>query len=148
MSNYYPPVGFHFKVEVPDLSSNGDDVRFTEVSGLSVEMKTEEVPEGGENRFAQKYPGGVRYTEVILKRGLLIRSDLTDWIEQCINNFDIQPKEIFIKLLNENHEPLITWHLINAYPTKWSVSDFNSSNNAVVVESLQIYYQYFTVNKT
>lgn len=148
MSNYYPPVGFHFKVEVPDLSSNGDDVRFTEVSGLSVEMKTEEVPEGGENRFAQKYPGGVRYTEVTLKRGLLIRSDLTDWIEQCINNFDIQPKEMFIKLLNENHEPLITWHLINAYPTKWSVSDFNSSNNAVVVESLQLYYQYFTVNKS
>ena len=148
MSNYYPPVGFHFKVEVPDLSSNGDDVRFTEVSGLSVEMKTEEVPEGGENRFAQKYPGGVRYAEVILKRGLLIRSDLTDWIEQCINNFNIQPKEMFIKLLNENHEPLITWHLINAYPTKWSVSDFNSSSNAVVVESLQLYYQYFTVNKS
>jgi len=148
MSNYYPPVGFHFKVEVPDLSSNGDDVRFTEVSGLAVEMKTEEVPEGGENRFAQKYPGGVRYTELTLKRGLLIQSELTDWIDRCVNNFDIQPKEMFIKLLNENHEPLITWHLINAYPTKWSVSDFNSSNNAVVVESLQLYYQYFTIDKS
>ena len=148
MSNYYPPVGFHFKVEVPDLSSNGDDVRFTEVSGLSVEMKTEEVPEGGENRFAQKYPGGVRYTEITLKRGLLIRSKLTDWVDRCINNLDIQPKEMFIKLLNENHEPLITWHVINAYPVKWSVSDFNSSNNTVVVESLQLYYQYFTVNKS
>jgi phage tail-like protein len=54
---------------------------------------------------------------------------------------------MFIKLLNENHEPLITWHLINVYPTKWSVSDFNSSNNAVVVESLQLYYQYFTIVK-
>ncbi|MEI7829427.1 MAG: phage tail protein [Prolixibacteraceae bacterium] len=147
MSNYYPPVGFHFKVEVPALSSNGDDVRFTEVSGLSVEMKTEEVPEGGENRFAQKYPGGVRYTDITLKRGLLIQSELTDWIDRCINSFDIQPKEIFIKLLNENHDPLITWHLINAYPTKWSVSDLNSSNNAVVVESLQLTYQYFTVDK-
>ena len=147
MSNYYPPVGFHFKVEVPALSSNGDDVRFTEVSGLSVEMKTEEVPEGGENRFAQKYPAGVRYTDITLKRGLLIQSELTDWIDRCINSFDIQPKEIFIKLLNENHDPLITWHLINAYPTKWSVSDLNSSNNAVVVESLQLTYQYFTVDK-
>lgn len=147
MGNYYPPVGFHFKVEVPDLSTNGDDVRFTEITGLSVEMKTEEVAEGGENRFAQKYPGGVRYPELTLKRGLLVRSELTDWIDRCINNLDIQPKEMFIKLLNENHEPLITWHLINVYPTKWSVSDFNSSNNAVVVESLQLYYQYFTIVK-
>lgn len=147
MSNYYPPVGFHFKVEVPDLSPNGDDVRFTEVSGLSVEIKAEEVAEGGENRFVQKYPGGVRYSELILKRGLLVRSAITDWIDRCISDLKIQPKDVFVKLLNEKHEPLITWHLVNAYPTKWSVSDFNSTNNAVVIESLQLYYQYFTVDK-
>ena len=46
MPNYYPPVGFHFKVEVLDLPANDDDVRFTEVSGLSVEMGVEDVPEG------------------------------------------------------------------------------------------------------
>ena len=55
MANYYPPVSFHFKVEVLGLSPISNDVRFTEVSGLSVEMGTEEVPEGGENRFIQKY---------------------------------------------------------------------------------------------
>jgi phage tail-like protein len=145
MSSYYPPAGFHFLVEVPDFSSNGDDIRFTEVSGLSVEMKTEEIAEGGENRFAQKYPGGVRFTELTLKRGLLVNSKFSEWVNECINDFKIQPREMFIKLLNENHEPLITWHLINAYPVKWSVSDFNSTNNAFVVESLQLYYQYFTI---
>jgi phage tail-like protein len=147
MSRYYPPVGFHFLVEVPDFSSSGDDVRFTEVSGLSVEIKTEEIAEGGENRFVQKYPGGVHFTELTLKRGLLVNSRFSGWVQDCINDFNIQPREMFIKLLNENHEPLITWHLINAYPVKWSVSDFNSTNNAYVVESLQIYYQYFTVVK-
>jgi hypothetical protein len=50
---YYPPVGFHFKVEVQDLPAKEDDVKFTEVSGLSVEMGTEEIAEGGENRFIQ-----------------------------------------------------------------------------------------------
>ena len=49
---YYPPVGFHFKVEVIDLADAlDDDVRVSEVSGLSVESASEEVPEGGENRF-------------------------------------------------------------------------------------------------
>ena len=44
--------------------------RFTEVSGLSVEMGTEEFVEGGENRFIQKYPTRAKYPELVLKRGL------------------------------------------------------------------------------
>jgi len=35
---------------------------------------------------------------------------------------------------------------VNAYPTKWSVADLNASGNAVAVETLQMFYQYFTVN--
>lgn len=147
MSNYYPPVGFHFRVEVLGLSPNGNDARFTEVSGLTVEIGTEEVAEGGENRFVQKFPTRAKFTELTLKRGLLVNSGITDWINRTISNFDIQPKNVDVQLLNENHEPLITWHLINAYPTKWSVSDFNSTNSSVVVESLQLYYQYFTIDK-
>lgn len=148
MANYYPPVGFHFKVEVLGVSPNDLDTRFAEVSGLSVETALEDVPEGGENRFIQKYPTQTRYTELILKRGLLTNSSITDWIRRSLEEMDIQPKNVDIKLLNNAHEPLITWHLVNAYPTKWSVSDFNATNNAIVVESLQFYYQYFTIDKS
>lgn len=148
MSNYYPPVGFHFKVEVLGLPPNDHDVRFTEVSGLSAELATEEIAEGGENRFLQKYPTRTKYPELVLKRGLLLNSEILNWIRQCIEDFQIQPKHIDVKLLNENHQPLITWHLANAYPTKWSVSDFNATGNAVVIESLQFFYQYFTVDQS
>lgn len=149
MANYYPPVGFHFKVEVLGLSSPNDlDVRFTEVAGLSVEMGTEEVAEGGENRFIQKYPTRIKYPELMLKRGLLLNSAIWDWVRQCIEDYAISPKNVDIKLLNEAHDPLVTWHVVGAYPTKWSVSDFNASNNAVVIESLQMFYRYFTVDKS
>lgn len=147
MANYYPPVGFHFKVEVQNLPANDNDVRFTEVSGLSVEMGTEEIAEGGENRFIQKYPTRTKYPELVLKRGLLVNSEILTWIRQCLEYYKIQPKNIFIKLLNEEHQPLLTWNVVNAYPTKWSVSDLNASNNAVVIESLQLFYQYFTLVK-
>jgi phage tail-like protein len=68
-------------------------------------------------------------------------------VRECIEEFAIEPKNIDVKLLNEEHQPLLTWHLVNAYPTKWSVSDMNASNNAVMVESLQFFYQYFTLDK-
>jgi phage tail-like protein len=146
---YYPPVAFHFKVEVLGLPTTvDDDVRFSEVGGLAVEMATEEVPEGGENRFVQKYPTRVKYPELVLKRGLLPKgSAVRDWIQRCIVDQQITTQTVDVKLLNENHQPLFTWHLANAYPTKWSVSDLNATANAVVIETLQLFYQYFTVDE-
>src|SRR5215510_3345146 len=113
MASYYPPVGFHFKVEVFDLPPNDFDVCFTDVSGLSVEMGTEEIAEGGENRFSQKFPTRAKYPELILKRGLLTDSAVVKWIFKCIDNLEIEPKNIDVKLLNEDQNPLITWHVVN-----------------------------------
>ena len=147
MPNYYPPVSFHFRVEVIGLST-GNDVRFTEVGGLSFEVATEEVAEGGENRFLQKYPGRVRYPELVLKRGLLVKSKVFDWILDCIARDQIEPKNVDVMLLNESHQPLMTWHVKNAFPTKWVVGDLNASSNTVVVETLQLFYQSFTVDRS
>lgn len=147
MPPYYPPVSFHFKVEVIGLSGE-NDTRFTDVAGLSVEVGTEELAEGGENRFIQKYPGRVKYPELVLKRGLLVKSQVFTWIRDCLDRDQLKPKNVDVKLLNAEHEPLITWHLVNAYPTKWAVSDLNSTGNTVVVETLQLYYQFFTVDKS
>ncbi|WP_310601233.1 phage tail protein [Desulfobulbus sp.] len=147
MANYYPPVSFHFLVEVLGFTANRHDVRFTEVSGLAVDLETEECIEGGENRFVQKYPTRAKYQELVLKRGLLVDSEVTGWIRACIEDLAIAPKNVDIKLLNDEHQPLITWHLVNAYPTKWSVSDFNAASNTVSIETMQLFYQYFTVDR-
>lgn len=130
------------------LPANDHDARFTEVSGLAVELVTEEVAEGGENRFVQKYPTRAKYPELVLKRGLLLNSEILNWVRECIENLKIRPKNIVIKLLNEDHQPLLTWHVVNAYPIKWSVSDLNATNNAVVIESIQFFYQYFTLDRS
>lgn len=148
MPAYYPPVGFHFRVDFLDAGANADDIRFTEVGGLSVEVGTEEVAEGGENRFIQRYPTRTKYPDLVLKRGMLIKSGLMDWIRQCIDEQRIEPKNVDVKLLNEKHEPLITWHVIKAYPTKWMGSDLSATNNAVIIETLQLAYQYFTVDRS
>lgn len=144
MASYYPPVGFHFKIEILGFSDDSE-MRFSEASGLSVEVGTEEVAEGGENRFIQKYPTRTKFPELVLKRGLLVGSDVQTWISECIEDKSITLHDIDVKLLNDAHEPLMTWHLVNAYPTKWGVSDLNALNSALVIENLQFYYQYFTI---
>ncbi len=145
MASYYPPVGFHFKVEFQDLENKIqiNDYQFQSVSGLSVDLETEEIAEGGENRFKHKIPVRTKYPNLVLKRGLLIDSELIEWCRNAIENFEIKPINLTVMLLNEKHEALLTWSITHAYPVKWVVEDFNAAENKLVIESLELTYNYF-----
>ena len=145
MPGYYPPVGFHFRVEFLDIESNDNDIRFQEVSGLSSELTVEEVVEGGENRFTHRLPGRAKYSNLILKRGLLTDSGLITWCKNAIEIFDFTPATVNVTLLNEEHLPLSdTYSFIRAWPVKWSVSNFKAQENALTIETLELAYNYFT----
>ena len=143
MADYYPPVGFHFKVVFGGFDDDLD-VRFQEVAGLSAEVGLETLEEGGENRFTHNLPSRTKFTNLVLKRGLVADSGLVTWIRDAVENLDFKPVNLTVSLLNRNHEPLTTWNLVNAYPVKWSVGDFKAQENALAVETLEIAYHYFT----
>src|SRR4051812_26006561 len=100
----YPPVSFHFKVQFSDLPGDAD-ARFQEVAGLSRELGTEEVVEGGQNAFTHKLPARARSGNLVLKRGLPLSSELRDWCERAIGQLEITPKDVSVHLLNEEHDP-------------------------------------------
>ena len=142
---YYPPVGFHFKVEFVGIG-NDNDMRFQSVAGLTMEYDTESFKEGGENRFEHKLPLRTKYPDLSLKRGMLTDSKVIEWCLDALQNRDFKPAQINVMLLNEEHQPLKTWNVYNAWPKKWSVSDFNAQDNSIVIETLELSYNYFTVN--
>lgn len=142
---YYPPVGFHFKVEFVNIG-NDNDIRFQSVSGLNVEYDVESIKEGGENRFEHKLPVRSKYPDLALKRGMLVDSKVIQWCLDAFQKRSIQPAEINIMLLNEQHTPIRTWHVHRAWPRKWTISDFNAQENSIVVETLELSYTYFTLN--
>ncbi len=146
MAPYTPPLGFHFRVEF-NLEDAGDaDIRFREVSGLSMELEEETFSEGGENRFSHKLPVRGRYPDLVLKRGLLTSTGVRAWIEDAVQNLVIQPTTVWVTLLNDEHEPLQTYTVTGAWPKKWAVSDFSAENSDVVVETLELAYQTFRVD--
>ena len=146
MAVYYPPTGFHFRVDFSLPEGDPGEIRFREVSGLTMELEEETITEGGENRFTQKLPVRARYPDLVLKRGLLTSSELRKWCEAAIQRLEIRPANVLIALLNEQHEPLQTYTVINAWPKKWSISDFNAESSDIVVESLELAYQYFKID--
>ena len=141
---YYPPVGFHFKVEFVGIG-NDNDIRFQAVSCLTIEYDTESFKEGGENRFEHKLPVRTKYADVSLKRGMLTDSKVIEWCMKAFENREFQLATVNISLLNEKHEAIKRWEVIEAWPKKWSVSDLNAQENGIVVETLDLAYKYFKV---
>ena len=143
MHSPYPPVGFHFRVNFPSLSSEVGDTHFQSVSGLNVEIETEDFKEGGENRFVHHLPKSTKYGPIQLKRGMAHSSELINWCFNAFEHFEFQPLDLVISLLNEKQEPLKSWNVKHAIPVKWSISDFNAEENAIVIESLELKIHYF-----
>lgn len=141
----YPPVGFHFLVKFSLAGLGQKDSRFQEVSGLSAALGTEELQEGGENRFVHRLPTLPKYGNLVLKRGLLVDSGLIQWCRDAIENFSFEPTTIDVTLLNEQHQPLgSVYSFVRAWPVKWSISDFKAQENGLVIETLELSYSHFT----
>ena len=137
-----PPVVFHFRVEF-GVSSEDQDNRFQEVTGLSAEVSTEEFREGGLNEYAHRIPTGAKYGNLVMKRGFIKDSEVATWFKNAVENFTFEPKDLMVVLLNEEHQPLASWTFLRAYPVKWSLSDFKAQENALAIESLELAYSRF-----
>ncbi len=145
--DYFPPSAFYFTVKVDGLSSESDSA-FLEVSGLEVSIETEEIQEGGV-LHPYRVPKKVKYSNtVVLKRGLVVNTNLINWCKEAMqDSFVIKTRDVSISLDSEEGEPLMTWNLKKAYPVKWSVAPFNAQQNAIVIETLELVYQSFTIDK-
>ena len=145
MTDYYPPWGFYYKVEF-GISKDKNDVRFQSVSGLSVECDYESLKEGGENRFEHKLPVRTKYADMVLKRGMLTDSGVIKWFVEAFRDRKFKPADINVILMNEKSEPLRTWNVVHAIPKKWTISDLNANESSLVIETLELSYQYFTIS--
>jgi len=144
MVDYYPPLSFYYKVEF-GISKDKNDVRFQSVSGLSVEYDFESFKEGGENRFEHKLPVRTKYADMVLKRGMVTGSEVINWFLKAFRDREFSPTDINVILMNEKGEPLRTWKVAHAIPKKWLVSDLNANESAIVIETMELTYRYFTI---
>lgn len=139
---YYPPAGFYFQVSIPPYNG-ANEGSFQEVSGLSVTMTPLEVKEGGNNSYALRLPQRPKYSNVVLKRGLLVGSGLTNWVQQTLLYFTFTPTFVVIDLKSSDNSIVTTWTLYNAYPVAMKVSELKAQENSIVIETLELTYDYF-----
>jgi phage tail-like protein len=136
------PVAFSFLVKVTGVSGTYEG-SFQEVTGLNAKIGLEELKEGGENRFVHRLPTPPKYDNLVLKRGMVLNSELITWAKDAIENFNFTTKSVLVSLLDENLKPLATWSYVNAYPVAIKISDLKAQDNSIACESIELAYDYF-----
>lgn len=140
-----PPAAFAFSVSIGS-SQGGPDAGFQEVSGLSAELETEAVAEGGENRFVHQLPKAMKYPRLTLQRGVAPASSaLVAWCKEVLEGAlakPIEPRHVLVSLLDAAGEPLCSWSFVSAYPVRWELQPLGSTRNEVALEKIELAYAY------
>jgi phage tail-like protein len=136
----YPLPVYNYKVQI-----DSDTVAFSEVSGLDIGYETTTYKE---SRTEGKIPGprvmhmpaqGTA-ANLTLKKGVVRGGSvatLYGWIKEIQIN-QVEKKDITIQLCDENGDPVISWKVTNAFPTKLEAPSFDANSNDVAVESMEL----------
>ena len=98
---------------------------------MDFETEVIEYREGSSKKYNKtKQPGLTKYSNITLKRGTF-QGDFdffTEWqktyfFQEGNDTGSIYRRAVTIKLLDENHEPILTWILENAWPSKVQSTD-------------------------
>lgn len=133
----YPLTTYHFEVEW-----SGSRIGFTEVTGLDHAVHMIPYREGSSPEYQPMLmPGQVQPGTVELKRGMMpADNEFFAWINTISLN-EVERRDITIKLLNQQHEPVMVWRLRNAWPVSLRGPSLNAGRSEVAIESLELAHE-------
>jgi phage tail-like protein len=133
----YPLPVFHFSVKW-----GGDEIGFSEVSGLTQEVQPIEYRDGSFPEYSSiKLPGLRKYNNITLKRGIMKgNNNFFDWLSK-VNLQTVDRRDISISLLDESHHAVMTWDVHNAFPVKVEGPQLKATGNEIAIESIEIAHE-------
>lgn len=140
-----PSIGYRFAVEISGIQ----EALFTECSGFDTKIDVEEYKEGGVNDYVHKLPGRQSYSNITLKRGMTASTELWGWLNRLSTTTTKkdEKKDISVVLYDGKGGEKLRWNLTKAYPVKWSSPSMQTDSSSVLVESLELTFQEFALEK-
>ena len=145
----YPLPVYNYRVEIGEAS-----VAFSEVSGLSSSYETHTYKEspvesGVPGPRILYMPAQINPVNLTLKKGVVKAvsiAALYDWLRTVQIN-QIEKKDIHIRLLDEKGDPVISWKVSNAFPTKLEAPSFSADSQDAAVETMELMADRVTIEE-
>lgn len=136
----YPLPIYNYRVEVGDQT-----IAFSEVSGLSIGFETKTYKEspvesGAPGPRVMHMPVQQQPANVTLKKGVVRGASVNafyKWIHSTQIN-QIDKKDIYVRLCDETGAPVISWKVLNAFPTKLDAPTFDANGTDVAIETMTL----------
>lgn len=110
---------------------------WTECSGVSFEVKTEAVEEGGSFLASSRIPVRVTYQTVKLTRVVNRESArLAAWFAGLAGQ--LRPTTAEITVLTSDHTPVAKWSLAGVIPVRYSGPSLSATSNKAATETLEL----------
>ena len=137
MPAQYPLPVFHFRVEW-----GGTRIGFSEVTGLTQENQAIEYRDGSFKEYSSiKMPGLRKFSNITLKRGVIkADNDFFKWLSTISLN-TVERRDLTISLLDEAHNPVMTWRALNAFPVKVEGPQLKATGNEVAIEAIELAHE-------
>lgn len=136
----YPLPIYNYRVDI-----NGESISFSEVSGLelafeSITYKESFAASGKLGPNIMYMPGQIQPVNISMKKGLVKGKSIPvfyEWINDIELN-RVDKRDIVVHLLDETGTTVVSWKVIDAFPTKLSAPSFDASSNEVAIESMEL----------
>jgi phage tail-like protein len=138
----YPLTVFHFSV-----SWGGDNIGFSEVSGLSQEVQAIEYRDGlmSGTTLPLKRPGLKKAGNITLKKGMVASNiDLYNWLNNS-GQPNVERRDLVITLLNDEGAPVFVWSIAQAWPVKCEGPGLKAAGNDIAIESVDLAHEGITL---
>jgi len=143
---------FNFRISLkrsdgqsPALGDGG----FQECTGLDIEMDVQEVVEGGRNNGVVRLVGRGKYSNIVLKRGMLfpeggtVSTELWGWLQGILNG--VRPVVRYdgvIQVLSQDMgQTVATWTFDRGLPAKIVGPQLNAKTGEIAIEELTIAHE-------
>jgi phage tail-like protein len=113
---------------------------FSECSGLEMSMQPEEYKEGGRNGAVLKFPSRITWTNLTLKKGIGLGTELWDWHFGFVEGKG-RRRDGTIMLLDEQRRPNNVWFFRRGLPIKYTGPSLNATQNNVAIETIEIAHE-------
>lgn len=137
--NDYPLPVYNYRVEI-----GSEAIAFSEVSGLTIGYEVGSYKESTVSKQAGPrtfhFPTQRSDVNITLKKGLVrgvsIKT-LYGWI-QTVQTNQVEKRDVFIRLCDEKGDAVISWKVMNAFPTKLTAPTFDAKSNDAAIETLEL----------
>lgn len=134
-----PYAAFNYLIEIGGITAGG----FSEVSGIDAEVEPIDYRNGDEDFVKRKLPGIKKFTNVVLKRGIIGDLDVFNWIKTAMDGA-VDRREGAIILRDEQRTEVMRWKFIRGWACKYMGPSLKGDSSAVAIESIEICHEGLT----